>query len=260
MQTVLDQSEQVPAALAALHESLADCLCAVYLHGSAVSGGLRPQSDIDLLAVVDRRMTQSERATLTSSLLKLSGRYPPTPGGLRCLEVMIFSRPDLAAGIFPARAEYIFGEWLRDAFEAGETSMPAQNAEFTLVLAQAQQEAIVLFGPDRDTLLPVIPMIDVRNSMRELLPELVGGLREDTRNVLLTMARIWYTAENGTFASKDEAASWAIPQLSDRSALTLNHARRAYLGEIDDNWNSHQDGMECLVEELTSKVNHAISV
>lgn len=259
MQTVLDQSEQVPAALAALHDSLADCLCAVYLHGSAVSGGLRPQSDIDLLAVVDRRMTQSERATLTSSLLKLSGRHPSTLGGLRCLEVMIFSRPDLAAGLFPARAEYIFGEWLRDGFEAGETSMPAQNAEFTLVLAQAQQEAIVLFGPDRDTLLPVIPMIDVRNTMRELLPELVRGLREYTRNVLLTMARIWYTAENGTFVSKDEAASWAIPQLSHRSALTLSHARRAYLGEVDDNWNSHQDGMECLVEELTSQVNHAIS-
>ncbi|MFN7089792.1 MAG: aminoglycoside adenylyltransferase family protein [Allorhizobium sp.] len=259
MQTVLDQSKQVPAALAALHNSLADCLRAVYLHGSAVSGGLRPQSDIDLLAVVDRRMTQSERATLLSSLLKLSGRHPSTAGGLRCLEVMVFTRLDLAVGLFPARAEFIFGEWLRDAFDAGETPMPAQNVEFTLVLAQAQQEAIALFGPDRDTLLPIIPMIDVRNAMRELLPELVGGLREDTRNVLLTLARIWHTAENGTFVNKDEAASWAIAQLSDRSALTLDHARRAYIGEVGDNWNSHQDGVECLAEELTSKVSHAMS-
>jgi streptomycin 3"-adenylyltransferase len=259
MQTVLDQSEQVSAAMAALRDSLADCLGAVYLYGSAVSGGLRPQSDIDLLAVVDRRMTQSERAMLSSSLLKLSGRHPSTPGGLRFLEVMVFSRPDLAAGLFPARAEYIFGEWLRDAFEADETSIPAQNAEFTLVLAQARQEAIALFGPDRDAFLPVISMIDVRNAMRQLLPELLGGLREDTRNVLLTLSRIWYTAENGAFVSKDEAASWAIPELSDRSAMTLNHARRAYLGEVDDNWSSHQDGMECLAEELTSKVNHAMS-
>lgn len=133
MQTVLDQSEQGPAAVAALHDSLRDCLRAIYLHGSAVSGGLRPQSDIDLLVVVDRRMTQSERATLSSSLLKLSGRHPSTPGGLRCLEVIVFSNPDLASGCFPARAEYVFGEWLRDVFEAGETSMPAQNAEFTLV-------------------------------------------------------------------------------------------------------------------------------
>lgn len=259
MQTVPDQSKQVPAALAVLRDSLADCLGAVYLHGSAVSGGLRPQSDIDLLAVVDRRMTQSERATLLSSLLKLSGRHPSTPGGLRCLEVMVFTRPDLAAGLFPARAEFIFGEWLRDAFEAGETPVPAQNAEFTLVLAQAQQEAIALFGPDRNTLLPVIPMIDVRNAMRELLPELMGGLREDTRNVLLTLTRMWHTAENGTFVSKEEAARWAIPQLSDRSALTLDHARQAYLGEIGDNWNSHQDRVQCLAKELTSKVSHALS-
>lgn len=134
-----------------------------------------------------------------------------------------------------------------------------QNAEFTLVLAQARQEVIALFGPDRDKLLPMIPMIDVRNAMRELLPELVGGLREDTRNVLLTLARIWYTAENGTFVSKDEAARWAIPQLSDRSAVTLNHARLAYLGEVGDNWSSHQGGMECLAQELTLKVNRAMS-
>lgn len=259
MQTVLDQFEQVPATIAALHGTLGNCLRAVYLHGSAVSGGLRPQSDIDLLVVVDRRMTQSERAELSSSLLKLSGRHPSTPGGLRSLEVMVFSHPDLAAGRFPAQAEYVFGEWLRNAFEAGETSMPAQNAEFTLVLAQAQQEAITLFGPDRDAFLPAIPMIEVRNGMRELLPELLRGLREDTRNVLLTLARIWYTAENQTFVSKDEAASWAIPQLSDRSAVTLNHARRAYLGEVDDNWSRLQDGVACLAEELTSKVDLAMS-
>lgn len=256
MQTVLDQTEQLPATLAALHNSLADCLCAVYLHGSAVSGGLRPQSDIDLLAVVDRRMTLGERATLSSSLLNLSGRRPSTPGGLRCLEVMAFSRPDLAAGLLPASADYIFGEWLRDAFEAGETSMPTQHAEFTVVLAQARQEAVALFGPDRETLLPVIPMIDVRNAMRELLAELVGGLWEDTRNVLLTLARIWHTAENGTFVSKDEAASWVIPQLTDLSALIMDHARRAYLGEVVDNWNSYQQGVECLAEELAARVSH----
>ncbi|MCK8782257.1 aminoglycoside adenylyltransferase family protein [Rhizobium sp. NTR19] len=256
---MLDQSKQVPVALAALQDCLADCLCAVYLYGSAVSGGLRPQSDIDLLAMVDRRMTQRERANLLSSLLKLSGRHPPKPGGLRCLEVTVFTRPDLAAGLFPARAEFIFGEWLRDAFEAGETPMSAQSAEFTLVLAQAQQEAITLFGQDRDRLLPVIPVTDVRHAMRELLPELLGGIREDTRNVLLTLARIWHTAENGTFVSKDEGASWAMPRLSDRSALTLSYARRAYLGEVRDNWNNLQDRMECLAEELTSKINQAMS-
>ncbi|MCR6502498.1 aminoglycoside adenylyltransferase family protein [Shinella sp. CPCC 101442] len=259
MQSVLNQSEQVPAALAALHDSLEDCLRAVYLHGSAVSAGLRPQSDIDLLAVIDRQMTQSERTTLLSSLLKLSGRHPSAPGGLRCLEVMVFTRPDLASGHFPARAEFIFGEWLRDALEAGETPMPVQNVEFTLVLAQAQQEAIALFGPDRDAVLPMIPVSDIRNAMRELLPELMGAVREDTRNVLLTLARIWYTARNGTFVSKDEAASWAIPQLSDRSALILDYAKRAYLGEVGDNWNRDQDGIERLAEELTTKASDAMS-
>jgi predicted nucleotidyltransferase len=36
-------------------------LVAVYLYGSFVSGGLRPQSDVDLIIVIDRPMTAAER-------------------------------------------------------------------------------------------------------------------------------------------------------------------------------------------------------
>ncbi|MEW9612398.1 aminoglycoside adenylyltransferase domain-containing protein [Shinella sp. S4-D37] len=76
---------------------------------------------------------------------------------------------------------------------------------------QARQEAVALVGPDREALLPAIPTLEVRNAMGELLSELLRDLREDTRHVLLTLARIWHTAENGVFVSKDEAANWAIP-------------------------------------------------
>lgn len=259
MQTALNDCEQIEGAVAALHGSLGFNLCAVYLHGSAVSGELRPQSDIDLLAVANRGLSENERATLLSSLLKLSGRHPPMPGGPRCLEVIVFSRPDLSLGLYPARAEFVFGEWLRDAFEAGETAKPTKDAEFTLVLAQARQEAIGLVGPNKDALLPVIPMTEIRNAMRDLLPTLLEGLREDTRNVLLTLARIWHTAENGAFVSKDEAASWAMSYLSNGSALILDHARRAYLGEVGVDWNSRQDEIQCLAEELRLKLTKAMS-
>lgn len=166
MQAVLNQSEQVSQTLTALCDILGGGLQAVYLHGSAASGRLRPQSDIDLLAVVRRGLTESERAALLSSLLRLSGRYPSVQGGPRCLEIMVFSHPDLTAGLFPARVDFVFGEWLRDGYEAGEAAMPTQDPELTLVLAQARQEAITLLGPDRDQLLPEVPMAEIRDAMR----------------------------------------------------------------------------------------------
>lgn len=206
MQASPPETEQGSAALAELRRILGDGLLAVYLHGSAVSGGLRPQSDIDLLAVVERGLTGDERDALLSSLLRLSGRHPAVADGPRCLEVMVFTRLDLAGNLFPARAEFVYGEWLRDACQSGEVPMQARNPEFTLVLAQARQEAIALFGPDRDMLLPEPSMATIRQAMRDLLPALLDGLLDDTRNVLLTLARMWRTASSGAFVTKDEAA------------------------------------------------------
>src|SRR5690554_3587248 len=39
-------------------------LLAVYLHGSAVAGGLRPDSDVDILVVVDRPAAPAVRGDL----------------------------------------------------------------------------------------------------------------------------------------------------------------------------------------------------
>ena len=45
----------------------------VYLYGSATTGGLRHDSDIDLLVVTRRSLTGGERAALVSVLLTHSG-------------------------------------------------------------------------------------------------------------------------------------------------------------------------------------------
>ncbi len=259
MQAASEEIEQASNAMAILCDILGDGLLAVYLHGSAVSGGLRPQSDIDLLAVAARSLTKDERGALLSSLLRLSARHPAVPGERRCMEVMVLSRRDLADNLFPARAEFIYGDWLRAAFEAGEKPVPVQDPELTLVLAQVRQEARPLFGPDRDVLLPEIPAVTVRHAMHDLLPSLLEGLQDDTRNVLLTLARMWHTACRGTFVNKDEAAFWAIPKLTGEEALMLSRARRAYLGEITDSWHGGgQDAARRLAQQLALNVTNAV--
>jgi len=259
MQTALQKNEQVTAVLAALRSIFGDALLAVYLHGSAVSVGLRPQSDIDLLAVVDRSLNEAQRAALLAALLRLSGHYPARHDGARCLEVMVFSRADLDLCPFPARADFVYGEWLRGAFEAGEEPMPAQDPEFTLVLAQARQEAIALFGPDRDALLPEVTTAAIRQAMSNLLPALLDSLHDDTRNVLLTLARMWHTAISADFLSKDEAAIRALPMLGGQDATTLDYARRAYLGEITDEWQSRRNAAQQLADQLALNVTEALS-
>lgn len=67
---------QIGKVLAALDEILGGDLMGAYLHGSAVLGGLRPYSDIDVLAGSGRRLTRREKERLVARLLAISGRHP----------------------------------------------------------------------------------------------------------------------------------------------------------------------------------------
>lgn len=232
-------SHQVQTALRFLQELLGENLLAVYLHGSAVSSGLKPQSDIDLLVCIKQSLPDETRKKLLAFLLNLSSTYPARPEAARCLEVIIFTLDELKNPHFPAMADFIYGEWLRESFLEGELPEPVADPEMTLILAQANKEAVSLWGAAKEDLLPVISTADIRKAMLHGLPDLLANFQGDERNVLLTLARMWYTAETGEFTSKDQAALWAAALLPETMAQVMTHASAAYLGQIDENWASH---------------------
>ena len=61
--------DQINQAVSLLQELFPQELTGIYLYGSAVLDGLRPESDIDILVIIDRPLTQSLRARLTQELL-----------------------------------------------------------------------------------------------------------------------------------------------------------------------------------------------
>jgi len=254
----LEIPAEAQAALAVLRETFQDDLLGAYLHGSAVAAGLQPQSDVDLLAVIERQMTDAERAGLLAALLRISGRHPAPAGGQRCIELMLFLRSGLATLPFPARSTFLYGEWLRESFEAGEAPAPVSDPQITLVLAQARREARPLLGPPLAAFLPEIPTDQIRRAMRESLPALCDGLPGDERNVLLTLARMWRTAATGEFVAKDAAAEWAMPRLPRQAAAVLARARDAYLGRIDDDWRNRQAEVRQAAEHLRQAVADAL--
>jgi len=184
-------------AFAAIQGLLAESLAAVYLHGSAVAGGLRPYSDVDLLVVIDKPMMYEIRERLTAELLNISGLYPHDPYGRRPIEVMVFLRSDLSTSFYPVRSEFIYGEWLRHEIEKGKTPEPCFDPELTLLPAQARKKAKPLVGPDAVDVLPAIPWPDIRRAVADGLPALIDTLQSDPRNVLLTLARMWLTLTTG---------------------------------------------------------------
>jgi len=236
--------------LALVKETLGRAPIGVYLHGSAVSGGLRPTSDVDLIVIVSRALTYGERRRLVSDMLDVSGRYPRDDRGRRPVDLMIFKRSDLVESVYPARSEFVYGEWMRDQFEAGRVPSPIADPELTLLLAQARREALALHGPTLDKLLPEIPEPCIRLATAEALSPLLVMMKGDERNVLLTLARMWCTLETGEFVPKDVAADWAIPSLSGTAATVIAAARDEYLTGKACDWSVQSAAARQASDEL----------
>lgn len=257
MEPITDKLNIPPEAMNALpilRHRLGASLSAVYLHGSAVAEGLRNRSDVDLLAVVDEAPTASVRDRLAADLMTVSGHYPFDSKGRRPLEVIVVRLDDLECLPYPARAEFVYGEWLRDALESGSVPEAEASPEFTLLLAQAREEAVPLIGPSITDLVPEIPSVVIRRAVSDLLPEVIHSLEGDERNALLTLARMWVTLTTGRFVSKDAAADWAVPQLSSQAAETLLFARDAYLGSGDDDLHSRRSDVSQTAGEIKGHI------
>lgn len=77
------------AVTALLQKILQKQLIGVYLYGSAVLGGLKHESDFDILVVIKEYLSEAHRLTLTKRLLELSGEIGDKNN--RPLEVTIVS-------------------------------------------------------------------------------------------------------------------------------------------------------------------------
>lgn len=224
---------------ALLRESLGADLVALYLYGSHVDGGLKPASDLDLLAVVRRPLTEPERAGIASALLRLSS--PPGDPSHRALEVTLVVLPAIDPWQHPAMRELQFGEWLRPALLAGAVLRPEVDPDLALLIVQAREKGVALFGPPPESLLPEVPRDDVRSAILSLMPEVAKNLAGEEKHALLTLARMWVTLQTGEIVPKDVAASRIGSLLPATHRPTLERALAVYLGTADDDWREWQD-------------------
>lgn len=214
---------------------LGDAAISTYLYGSAVLGGLRPDSDIDLLVVTRRTMEQGERAALVDALLDLSGRTARRKPG-RPIELTVVVRDAVRPWSYPPQEDFQYGEWLRDEYNAGVVPGPRLNPDLAVLMTLVLNGSIALQGPPAGEVLAPVPDADLMRGSAAGVPALLDEVQTDTRNVLLTLARVWTTLVTGAVSAKDEAADWAITRLPAEHRPPMALAREAYLGQAVVDW------------------------
>lgn len=230
-----EAAPQISQACALVQNLLGSTVEAIHLYGSAVEGGLRPHSDIDLLVTVKVPLPESTRQALLTELLKVSSA-PGRDGSRRPLEVTVISRDGVIPWHYPARRELQFGEWLRQDLQAGRFESPVLDPDLAILLTKARQHSVPLFGIPAADLFEPVPQTDFIRALADTVAlwNSETDWEGDERNIVLTPARIWYSASTGNIAPKDVAATWALDRLPPEHHVVLTHARTAYLGEIDD--------------------------
>ena len=244
------------AALRAVEAVLGQPALGAILSGSAVDGGLRALSDVDVLVVVADAPDDTARRRLAAALMCVSGRYGGG-GSVRPLDVTLVRHADVMPWRYPPTRAFAYGEWLRAAYEVGAGPAPGPHADVAIALAQARAIGVSLRGPAAQDLLDPVPAADLRRALREALPALLGDLRGDERNVLLTLARMWRTAATGEFAPKDAAAAWAAARLPSGQGVWLELAGRAYVGACADDWRGRELVVAALAERLRREIEGA---
>lgn len=224
-------ADQVFDTLSVLENHLGETIQAIHLFGSAVDGGLKPLSDIDLLITVNAPLDESTKVALTSDLLSVSA-FPGTDAERRALEVTVLAQEDVVPWRYPARRQMQFGEWLRDDINAGVFEPATTDHDLAILLTKVRRHSIALYGPAAQEFFDEIPAIDVQRSLMETLSlwNTEADWEGDERNIVLALVRIWYTAMTGDIASKDAAADWALHRLPIEHQQIVIAARDAYLG------------------------------
>lgn len=250
--------DQIRAADAAIQRSIPrDAILGIYLYGSALAGGVRPDSDLDLAVVTSRRLSVREREALIDAVRPLS-RRSLRPAGWRPLEVTVMALPDVKPWRYPPHVDLQYGEWLTDD-ELGERARAGAVASPDLVVAMTmmRQASHACLGPPAEHVLDRVPRDDLVRATLDSMPGLLSDLEDDTRNVLLTLARMWTTMATGAIRSKDDAAQWAAERLPPPERGLLHRARALYREGGWGDWGTAMADARRLADRMCEEIRSA---
>jgi len=246
---------QLDRALAIVRQVLDAEVVGAYLFGSAVQGGLRPESDLDILVVSKRPTTLSERESLAHGLMAMSGKRTPE-GMWRRVEVTVVVQSDITPWRYPPILDFQYGDWLRTEFESGnfEPSPSPLRPDLALLIRMVVAADMALVGPPPARVFDAVPQEDVLRAMVSDVDRLRGDIDSDTRNVILTLARMWSTFATGAIRSKDAAANWVLERLPVAHHPVLVRARDAYLGSEAERWDDLSGALAPCVDYVIAEI------
>jgi hypothetical protein len=203
-------------------------------------------------------MTADEKRRLIELLLALSGGRFPTATG-RPIELDFVVASEIRPWRYPPTFDFHYSELLRDRFEHGDRepwpSRTNRDLASALTMVLLGDRPLVGAGP-ADVFDPV-PRADYLDAILRDTGTVDEYLPWDTRNVVLTLPRIWSAVATDEVHSKASAARWALERMPEEHRAVLERAVSAYRGDTDDRWDDIVVETRAYVDSMLAKIRRA---
>ena len=224
----IEISNQLSEVLSVIERHLESTLLAVHLYGSAVDGGLKPYSDIDLLVVVYAPPALESKMAFVRALLVLEADCPP-----KGLEMSVVLAEACAHPGHPAPFE-LHGSpmhWprFREDLAGACAAMRGEDPDLAAHFAVAREAGIALCGPAARMVFAPVPREMVFASVWQDVASARESIHSDPVYTILNLCRTLAFARDGRMRSKAAGGAWGEENVPEFATL-IRAARRAYEG------------------------------
>jgi hypothetical protein len=186
----------------------------VYFVGSVALGDYVPgQSDIDIVAVIDRRISDHEKREVVEAL-----RHPNLSCPTRGLEFVLYTRDAVEAPPVDAGFEINLNTGPRMTTHVGFDASAEPRFWFLIDRAIANQFGIVIVGPPAAGVFAPIS----RRLLLEAMSESIAWHRANEKlggSSVFIACRSWRYVDADELGSKNDAAEWARARSSDPGTI-----------------------------------------
>ena len=207
---------------------LKENLVGIYLHGSSVMGCFNPEkSDIDLIIVVDDKMSDATKKAYMDMVVKLNS-YAPAKG----IEMSIVRKEVCAPFVYPTPFELHFSamhlKWYKDNPEDYILKMNGTDKDLAAHFTIIRKRGKCLLGLPIEDVFAVVPKADYMDSIWNDIVEAPEEITENTMYLTLNLARVLAFAKDGLVLSKKEGGEWGLKNVTEEYHSLIEDALSEY--------------------------------
>ncbi len=214
-----------------LGDVLGDLLTGLYVHGSLATGAYhRDRSDLNLIAVVTRKLSASQRAAVARTLVALSDARPM----LGDIEVSVVQERYAREFEHPVPYEVHYGSAVHETIRHSRVNFEHDESSVDLAVqfVETRDRGVTLVGPPPASLFGAVPWHAYINALESDFNRSRPLAMEKPVYVILNACRILHGTTGKTLSvlNKDEAAVWALQNVPRMYHSVINDALQIYRG------------------------------